>query len=119
MEHEEDKRFIPALFRCFNPERLKGLDPNKPENIPVLKAQEALKNQGYLNWYEGPGQYVVDRLEKSLIYKVSKVIESPTNTVEDIIRLVNLVNEIKRDCMFVDRIVLAFEEEEKRTKLEQ
>ena len=105
---------IPALFRLFNPERLKGIDYNKPENEPIARAEEALKNQGFCAWMSGPGQYAIERLEKGLIGKITSAILAPRESTEDRNRNLSMLDDIKRDAQFIDYMVNSFTEEENR-----
>ena len=103
-----------TLSRLFNQDRLKTKDPNKPENVPLLKAEASLKNQAFVQWYEGPGRYLVDGLESALISKIVKAIGYPRESIDQILLNIRLLDEIKRDIEFVDHIVNAFEEEKIR-----
>ncbi len=105
---------IPALFRLFNPDRIEGFDYSKPENAPLARAEEALKNQGFVDWYNGPGQYVISRLEKGLIGKLTSAILAPRDTTEDRNKCLSMLDSIKRDAQFIDYITNSFHEEEKR-----
>ena len=103
-----------TLTRIFNQERLTKIDPNKPELEPLLKAEGALPNQAFVRWYEEVGHYLVDGLASALIGKIVRAIGHKRETTDQIIANVRLLDEIKRDIEFVDHIVTAFEEEEKR-----
>ena len=107
---------LSTLARLFNPERLETIDPNKPENRPLLKAEAALRNQAFVAWYDGPGHYLIDALEKGLISKVVKAIGHKRITADDRTANLVLLDEIKRDIEFVDHIVTAFGDEAKRKK---
>ena len=106
---------LSTLARLFNPERLETIDPNLPENEPLLKAEAALRNQAFVQWYEGPGHYLIDALEKGLIAKVVKSIGHRRITADDRTANLVLLDEIKRDIEFIDHIVTAFSDEKKRT----
>lgn len=105
---------IPALFRVFNEERIPDIDLSKPENLPLAKAQSALRNQAYVDWYNGPGRYAVDELEKALIGKIIAAIKHPRYTTPDRNKNLALLDEINRDAKLIDTIVFSFEEEKKR-----
>jgi hypothetical protein len=109
---------LSTLAKIFNPERLESIDPNLPEMQPLLKANQALKNQAFVRWYDEVGHYLVDSLESAIIGKIVKALGHPRNTVDEIILNVRLLDEIRRDISFVDHIVNAYQEEEKRKKSE-
>ena len=105
-----------TLARLFNQDRLDSLDPNKPENQPLLKAEQSLKNQAFVRWYEEVGHYLIDGLEKSLIVDIVKAIGDPRVTDDDRMANLRLLDRIQQNLNFVDHIVGAYEEEEKRKK---
>jgi len=105
-----------TLTRLFNPERLKTLDPNKPEVQPLLKQEAALRNQALVRWYEEVGHYLIDSTEQGIISKVIRAIGHKRNTVEERNANLRLLDEIARDIKFVDHITNAYEQEEKRKK---
>lgn len=103
-----------TLSRLFNQDRLQTLDPNKPENKPLFDAENELRNQAFVRWYEEVGHYLVDGLERALIGKIVSAIGHKRSSIEDCISNLRLLDGIKRDIDFVDYIVKAFEEEAKR-----
>ena len=105
---------IPALFRLFNPDRLDNIDPNKPENEPIARVEESLRNQALVTWYEGPGRYQIEAMEKGLIGKIAAAIGHKRFTTEDRNRNLAILDEIKKELKTIDIIMFAFQEEERR-----
>lgn len=103
-----------TLAKIFNPDRLDAVDPNLPEMQPLLKANQALKNQAFVRWYDEVGHYLVDSLESALIGKIVKAIGHRRESIDEIILNVKLLDEICRDIAFIDHIVNAYQEEAKR-----
>lgn len=103
-----------TLSRLFNPKRLDSIDPNKPENVPLLKKGEELKNQAYVTWYNDVGHFAIDPLETALIGDIIKAIAHPRDTEDNRVSNLRLLDRIEQNLKFVDYIVNAFEQEKKR-----
>jgi len=105
---------VSTLSRLFNEKRLETLDPNQPENQPILKKGEELKNQAYVTWYNDVGHFAIDPLETALIGDIIKAIAHPRDTEDNRVANLRLLDRIESNLKFVDYIVNAFEQEKKR-----
>ena len=103
-----------TLARLFNQDRLKTLDPNKPEHQPVLKKGEELKNQAYVTWYNEVGHFAIEPLEQGIIGDIVSAIGHPRDTEDNRVANLRLLDRIESNLKFVDYIVNAFETEKKR-----
>lgn len=109
-------RNLSTFWRLFNQERLDGLDPNLPENAPLLKKTQALKNQALVRWYEEVGHYSIEDTEKAIIGNIHKAIFHPRTTEDERVANLRLLDGIQRSVAFVDMIMNAFDAEENRKK---
>ena len=50
----------------FNDEKEKLPDPNKPENVPRIKAMEAAKTAKFKRFWEGEGQVLFERWQEKI-----------------------------------------------------
>ena len=107
---------LPTFWRLFNPDRLETLDPNLPENEPLLKKTQVLKNQALARWYEEVGHYSIEAIEKALIGNIHKAIFHPRTTQDERIANLRLLDGIERSLSFVEMITGAFQAEEERKK---
>ena len=93
-----------------------GRSPQDPKNKSYFAKFPILLNEAWVEWYNGPGNFLIDTLEKDVQSKLINLF------CGDIIgkhekEIFRKVLEIKNDLALIDKVNSAYLEEEKRKEV--
>jgi len=90
-------------------------NPNDPANGPYYKALWGIENKAWIRWYEDcGGERLLKEMERGIINKIHKMVMMEVRSIDSVFALLEIKRDIQKDAQAIDRILLAFTEEDKR-----